>query len=370
LKRIDYLILKEIVGPWAFGVGLFTALIMAGTYLGRLTGFLVNGTSAAVVGELFMLYLPALLVKTFSMSMLLAGLLGFGRLSSDSEIVALKAGGASLPRIVRSVFLASVAVSVVTFAFNEIVVPKAAKTALALTTQLLREGKVGGKAFAQPVVRDGKVVAMVNAVRADLSTNILKGVTVLVYDADQKESMLLIAPTVRYNPSALQDWKIEGEAHIVPIKDPRAVVNLTGGAWPAGVPKPTGTLEDMLVKKDDYDQYTISEIKARIAQMKRDKDKEPEDIRDYEYGYYNKYSVAFAALVFGTLGAVLGIRNHRTGTAAGFALAVGIIFGYITLANFMNVWATGGVLPPWVASFAPLCIGAVACGVIIYRRNS
>ncbi|RYG24707.1 YjgP/YjgQ family permease [bacterium] len=370
LKRVDYLVLKEIVGPWTFGVGLFTALIMAGTYLGRLTGFLVGGTSPLLVGQLFLLYLPALLVKTFSMSMLLAGLLGFGRLSSDSEIVALKASGASLPRIIRPVFLAALVVSIVTFAFNEIVVPKAAKTALSLTTQLLREGKVGGKAFAQPIVRDGKIVAMINAVRADLSTNLLKGVTVLVYDKEGKESMLLIAPAVRFNPRAIQDWRIEGGARIVPIEDPRAVMDLTGGAWPAGIPKPTGTLEDMLVKKDDYDQYTISEIRVRIAQMKRDGDKEPQDIRDYEYGYFNKYSVAFAALVFGTLGAVLGIRNHRTGTAAGFALAVGIIFGYITLANFMNVWASGGILPPWAASFAPLCIGAVACGVIIYRRNA
>jgi lipopolysaccharide export LptBFGC system permease protein LptF len=76
-----------------------------------------------------------------------------------------------------------------------------------------------------------------------------------------------------------------------------------------------------------------------------------------------------AAFIFGTLGATLGIRNQRTGTSVGFAIAIAIIFSYFALANFMSVFSQGGIFPPYVASFAPIAIGLIASGVIIWRRN-
>ncbi|MBC8065622.1 MAG: LptF/LptG family permease [Chlorobia bacterium] len=96
----------------------------------------------------------------------------------------------------------------------------------------------------------------------------------------------------------------------------------------------------------------------------------PSENRNYQYGYWNKIALPLAAFIFGTLGAALGIRNHRTGTAAGFALAVAIIFGYFTVANFMNVWALNGAIAPYVASFSPIAIGFIAAVFIIWRRNA
>lgn len=368
MRRIDRLVLGELAAPWGFGVGLFTALLMAGTYLGRLTGFIVGGASPGLVVELLALYLPPLLVKTFSMSMLLAGLLGFGRLSADSEIVALKASGASVPRIVRPVVLASLVVALVTFAFNELIVPPAAARAVAIANELARSGKIGGKPDAHVVIQDKKLVLSITALGYDVANGTLKGVTAIAYDKYEQPAWLLTAPTVIFRGQ--DDWRIGEGARIVPVADPRAVIRLKGGAWPKELPKPKGTLESLFSSDKEYDAYTLAQLRAKIVQMRHDGDHSENDIRDFEYGYYNKFSVALAALVFGTLGAALGIGHHRSGgTASGFALAVGIIFGYVTLANFMNVWARGGVLPPWAASFAPLCIGIVACGVIIKRRN-
>jgi lipopolysaccharide export system permease protein len=368
LKRLDYLILKELASPWTFGVGLFTAILLAAGPLNKITSFLAGGASPALVGKLVLLFMPALLVKTFSMSILLAGLLGFGRLSSDSEIVAMQAGGASIPRIIAPVIGLSLLISAVTFWFNDSIVPQAARTAVSLAEQLAKEGKIGGTAYSKPQFSKGKLTMMINARNVDLGTQTMQGVSIILYDKNEKETTVLLAPRAQYKGPS--DWRILDELKIIPLSDPRAVTILHGGAWPVGVPQINKSLADLFVKDDDYDSYTIAELRTKIAQMKVDQDKKITDIRDFEYGYFNKFSVALAALVFGTLGSVLGIRNHRTGTASGFALAVGIIFGYVLLANFMNVWARSGFLPPWAASFAPLCIGAVACGVIIYRRNA
>ena len=277
-----------------------------------------------------------------------------------------------MPRIVLPVFLASLLVSLVTFWFNDAVVPRAQKTALELGDRLAQSGKVAGQPVAKAIVKDGKIKAFLNAKNVDLATQTLQGVAVTVYDNDEKPVAQLLAPNARFKGT--DDWAIVGAARIVPLDadvNPREVVRLQDGAWPKGaVPPPTGTFADLVAKADDYDAYTIADLRAKIAQLRRDRSETEKKIRDFEYGYYNKFSVAFAALVFGTLGAGLGIQNRRSGAASGFAMAVGIIFGYVMLANFMNVWAGSGLIPPWAASFAPLCIGGVACGVIIYRRNS
>ena len=43
MSRIDKLVLQEIFGPWGFGVAIFTVLIMAGTYLFKITDYIVQG---------------------------------------------------------------------------------------------------------------------------------------------------------------------------------------------------------------------------------------------------------------------------------------------------------------------------------------
>jgi lipopolysaccharide export LptBFGC system permease protein LptF len=50
-------------------------------------------------------------------------------------------------------------------------------------------------------------------------------------------------------------------------------------------------------------------------------------------------------------------------------MAVGIIFAYDMLANMLNTFAEGGVIPPYVASFTPLVVGALCALVIMKRRN-
>ena len=80
-------------------------------------------------------------------------------------------------------------------------------------------------------------------------------------------------------------------------------------------------------------------------------------------------ALPLAALVFGLLGAPLGIRNHRAGNATGFGLAIAIIFLYFLLTNVMAIAAQGGLVPSYVASFLPVLIGLVTAIVLVQRRN-
>jgi lipopolysaccharide export system permease protein len=367
------LVIKELVGPWVFGVGMFSSLLIAATYLGRLAGYLVMGIPVSLVMELTAMLLPAMVVKTFSMSMLLSSLLAFGRLSSDSEIVALRAGGASLFRIIFPVAVFSLVVAMGTFAFNESIVPTAGQRSVALENRIAQIRTPGvGPPLSKAISHNGRLQLGISAAHVDTATGELHGFSAVVYDSHEKPIQIMTAPLVLWaGPNSPQKFLVPQGARIISLVDPRSEVDVTGEIWPGEVP-PIGMTFGALIaiKDDDFDAINMRELADRIRIHREKDDLNKHDMANYQYGYWNKISVPLAALVFGCLGAVLGIRNHRTGTAAGFALAVAIIFGYFMLANFMNVWALGGVMPAWVASFSPLVIGIVATIVIMKRRNA
>lgn len=368
MKLVDRLILKEILGPWCFGIGLFSSLLMAGTYLNKIADWVVQGIPSGIILQLVLLLFPAILVKTFTMATLLAALLGFGRLSSDSELVALRAGGASVSRIVRPVTLFSVVIALCTFGFNEVVVPGAATRARGIMADIANAGgKRSGNPVAFPLSDKGGLRLYV--VSKAWSGDTMQGVTVVFYDKTGAVSNYLQTSQMQWRPLDGR-WRISGQSTILSA-DGRDVIRTTD-IWPDDLgPSVTRTPTDIgLFGNNDPDLLSMREVQAQIQRGKELGDVSEAKLRNMEYWFWSKISVPLAAVIFGTLGAVLGIRNHRTGTASGFALAVAIIFAYVTMVQFLNVWAQGGVLPPWLASFAPILFGAIAAGTIMAKRNT
>jgi lipopolysaccharide export system permease protein len=210
--------------------------------------------------------------------------------------------------------------------------------------------------------------AMVMAQDLNLADQTLSGVTLKAIGSDGKPTFFLEAAGLHYESN--KEWRILGPATLMSA-DGRDFSKIPGDLWPGQLPKLKTPPEDIGAKElNNPDYFTVSEVRELIAKSQFDKSITPEKRRNFEYWLWSKFSVPLAAFVFGILGAALGIRSHRAGTATGFALAVGIMFAYMTIANFMNVWAMGGVIPPFVASFTPIVLGLGAALVIMWRRNT
>lgn len=384
MARVDRVVLKDIVPHWLFGVGLFAALLMAATYLGRVMGFIVDGVPPLMVMELFGLLMMPILTKTFAMSVLLATLLGFGRLSADSEIVALRAAGASIYRIVWPVFLFSLAMAILTFAFNEKLVPVTETRYRTLAATLVKSAKPKDpKPFTQTFVADRKLRAAVVAQSVNPATQEFRGVTVIAYDDQGARSFVMFADRLEFSADAtallldpgnyinraLSHWRVSGHVRVI-SPDLATVIKPGDDVWPSEMPLINQNFSQFNASRDvDPDSFTMQSLREFILFHRKQGDMEPQMLHNYEYGYWNKIAVPLAALMFGVLGAVLGIRSHRTGTASGYGQAIGITFLFVMLANLMNIWAEGGVIPAWSAAFTPLVIGSIAAGVIMWRRN-
>jgi len=368
MKRLDAVVYREIIGPWCFGVGMFSVIVFAGNFLFQFSNYLVQGAPIGMIVELTLLILPGVIIKTFPMSILLAALLSFGRLSSDSEIIAMRAAGVSVLRMMRPVTYFSAAVAIISFALNEIIVPPATLKGLAIQDKIVTQIHANGDQPLAFVMKDkGRVTALISALDFNLSSRTLQGVTITSYGKDEKPTFVLLAPVFQNTDG--QNWRIIGGSHITAV-DGSYSAELTGDTWPQEVARLQATPQDLLRQNlKNLDGFSAKEMLKQIHEAKANGDTMRKQIANLEFGFWNKFALPLAALVYGLLGAPLGIRNVRTGAASGFATSIGIIAAYVMLANLMSVYAMGGAIPAYVASFTPLVIGLIAAGVIIWRRN-
>ena len=86
MKIIDRYLLREMAGPFVFGVLAFVVFFISANILFKLTELVGElGLSMWTAGELFLLWLPRFVVLTFPLATLVAVLVAFGRLSGTAN---------------------------------------------------------------------------------------------------------------------------------------------------------------------------------------------------------------------------------------------------------------------------------------------
>lgn len=117
-------ILREHVGPFLFGLITIVFLFLLNVIfrdLGRLLG---KGVPTGVLFEFFGLNLAWIVALAIPMAVLVATLTAFGRLSSDNEIVALKASGVHLYRLIAPVLVVAILLAIGVERFHNSVLPE------------------------------------------------------------------------------------------------------------------------------------------------------------------------------------------------------------------------------------------------------
>jgi lipopolysaccharide export system permease protein len=370
VKRLDKLVFGELAGPWAFGVAIFTVLIMAGSFLFELTRYLSEGVDPITTLQLVALLLPGIMAKTFPMAMLLAALLAFGRLSGDSEITALKAAGVSVGRMMLPVFFFSFGVFLLAFFFTEEIVPSASLRATELRTDIDTELRDRSE---QPifydVYEDGILRALITAKDFSLASRTLSDAHIVTFNTEGERESVFFVEDLEYVGE--EDWEARGETSgFILSEDNFISFASSDGVWPEQVAQPSMSPEDLLARTlRDLDALSMAQMAEQIRKEKANPNANQDQVANLEFGYWNKIALPLASVVFGLVGATLGIRNARTGASTGFWLSVIIIFGYLMITNALSIFARGGAVPAWVASFTPVAIGLIVAAVLIGKRN-
>ena len=102
-KIVHRYVFREIVVPFLFGLSVFTFILLIARLLKLIELVVTRGVPVLNILQLLSYIMPAFLEVTVPMAMLLAILIAFGRLSADSEMVALRSSGLSLYQLIAPV---------------------------------------------------------------------------------------------------------------------------------------------------------------------------------------------------------------------------------------------------------------------------
>jgi len=139
VKLTTKYILTELIGPLFFGLAVITFVLIMDFILDILNLIISKGLDWKTIMEVFALNLAWMLALSVPMSVLVAALMAFGRVSADNEITALNACGVPLYRIVTPALLASAVLALGLVWFNNEILPEANHRARLLMTDITQK---------------------------------------------------------------------------------------------------------------------------------------------------------------------------------------------------------------------------------------
>jgi lipopolysaccharide export system permease protein len=352
---------------------LFTSVaVTVGTVFELVRKVAESGLPVGIAFQVFLLKMPDFIVLAFPMSMILTTLMVYGRLSSDSELIALRSCGISIYRLVIPAIIFSFFVTGLTFAFNELIVPAAnyrasytLENALKQDEIPIREHNIFYPEYQRVRLPDSdkKVNVLVRLFYAEEFENgEMQGVTIL--DRSQEGiTQIISSESAVWNPTQTTWDFYEGTVYLV---DPdgsyrniarfdhkelhlsRAPLDLASDDREYGEMNIAQTQEYLQLMKMSGDQKKVIKTQVRIQQ---------------------KYALPFVCVVFGLLGASLGSRPGRTNRATSFGISVMIIFAYYLLSFITGAMGQKAILTPFMAAWLPTLLGLGVAGFFLYRTS-
>jgi len=377
LPLIDRWLLGQIIPPMIFAISAFTVISLSvGVMFDLIRKIVEFGLPLFLALKVLFFSLPSFLVLSFPMAVLLSTLLAYGKLSNNSELLALKSLGIKPSRIISPAIALSIFMTGLTFYFNDNLVPKSNK--LAETT--LRAGI--GSSFSGEEGKDNIMFSRYGS-RIDASNkkstktntflthifyaswyenNIMEGVTVLDFSREDFQQILK-AKTGRFDKKN-SSW-IFSEGSIVSIAPSGQTTNIQFKEYT--YPFVEGPLELAKVPKDASEMTLKQALKAEKIYKKTGNLKE---IRRIQVRIQEKFTLPCACIVFGLIGSSLGSKsNLRSSKSQGFGLSVILILIYYVMSFIFSSFGVKGLLTPIIAAWLPVLI-SMGGGIYFLRKSS
>ena len=377
IPLIDRWLLGQIIPPMIFAISAFTVISLSvGVMFDLIRKIVEYGLPLFLALKVLFFSLPRFLVLSFPMAVLLSTLLAYGKLSSNSELLALKSLGIKTSRIISPAIALSIFMTGLTFYFNDNLVPISNK--LAVTT--LRAGI--GSSFSSEKGK-GNIMFSRYGSRIDASTkkptkvntflthifyaswyenNIMQGVTVLDFSREDFQQILK-ANTAKFDKKN-SSW-IFSEGSIVSIAPSGQTTNINFKEYT--YPFEEGPLELAKVPKDATQMTLKQALNAEKIYKKTGNLKE---IRRIQVRIQEKFTLPCACIVFGLIGSSLGSKsNLRSSKSQGFGLSVILILIYYVMSFVFSSFGVKGLLTPIFAAWLPVLI-SMGSGIYFLKKSS
>ena len=372
LSVMNFYIIRELILPFLFGMGIFTSLgLSIGAVFELIRKVTDSGLYWGVAAKILLLKTPEFIVFAFPMSILLATLMTYSRLSSDSELIALRSVGVNIYRLIMPAIAFSLCIVAITFLFNNFVAPAASYEASVTLKQALGETRPNFETqnilfpeYADAEVENGEKKEVLARLfyAEEFNGEQMKNITVLDRSS-RSMSQIVVARSAKWN--VLENiWDFyDGTIYLVGADGSyNNIVRFQHQQL--ALPQ---TALDITKKDKKTNEMNIIEARKYLEVIEHSAD-EPR-IRKWQVRIQEKIALPFACLVFALIGAVLGIQPQNSSKATSFGICIGLIFGYYLLSFISQSLGISGVVPPWLAAWLPNFLGLGAAGGLLAKAT-
>jgi lipopolysaccharide export system permease protein len=352
-------ILREHAAPFFVTMGGLTAVLLIGNIIRFTELIIAKGVSPADIVRLILYLIPYLLVFTVPMATLIAMTLAFGRLSTDYELIAMRASGIAPFRLVLPMLLVGAAISGLLLIVNDRVVPA---SHLAFRRQLKAIGIKQPTAYLESgtFIKDFPPYVMF-----------------IYHVAGRKlEHVRIYEP----QPAGPTRTIIAERGEFQRLPDRRGVkLRLYDGtldeadpAHPGAFYKVTFTTYDINLRTDTDDPERLGKkwkdmTFRELLDERRRMERQGVQTMPLSLELHKRVASSFAAIVFVLFGLALGLRLHHHERLIGYVWVLGIFLLYYLALVGMGTVALKGWLPAWLATWTPNLLGAAVGGLMLSR---
>jgi LPS export ABC transporter permease LptF/LPS export ABC transporter permease LptG len=335
MRILDRYIVREVFRHALLGLAVFTFVFFVPQLVRLMALFVRHTGSGSQILELFLCLFPGVFTFTLPMAVLIGVLLGLGRMSADSEIIALTALGIGRRRILLPVGVLALAGALVTLCMTLWLGPLAVHRYRTLETDLI----ASQVSFAvQPRVFDERFPKLVLYVN-DVSASGTQWHGVFLAEAGGESGSQLTLAENAIVIAEPKEGKLElhlrgGTTHEFSREDPdRYSVTAFGQSdWPI---EANGLVPAQPRELSNSERSLRALINLNGS-----------DWREARVELHRRLAFPVACLVFALVAVPLGAQPRRGGRAAGSLLAVIIIASYYLLTVIGAGLARQSVLPP------------------------
>ena len=374
---MDRWLIEQILPPMIFAISAFTVISLSvGVMFDLIRKIVEFGLPLFLALKVLFYSLPSFLVLSFPMAVLLSTLLAYGKLSANSELLALKSLGIKTSRIIAPAIAVSIFMTGLTFYFNDNLVPASNK----LAESTLRGGI--GSSFSsekgksnimfsrygsriksstnQPSKTNTYLTHIFYA--SEFENNIMKGVTVLDFSREDIQQILK-AKSARFDKKNSSWIFLEGS--LVSINPNGQTTNIQFQKY--RYPFVEGPLDLARVPKDATEMSVKQALEAERIYKETGNLKE---VRRIQVRIQEKFTLPCACIVFGLIGSSLGSKsNLRSSKSQGFGLSVILILIYYVMSFVFSSFGVKGLFNPIIATWLPVLI-SMGGGIYFLRKSS
>jgi LPS export ABC transporter permease LptF/LPS export ABC transporter permease LptG len=346
MKRIHSVIKKETIPPAVIAMVVLTFIVFTREF-GRLAELFIrkNVDPFTILKAIFYL-LPGILLFTLPFAFLIGVLIGFARLSVDSEIIAMRAGGISTTQMLRPVLAGGLLVAVLTGVFSFWLLPAGNWNLRMLRTEINVapvQTDIDSRVF-----YENYPGALLYIADIDLNRSVWKGV--FLADSKDGEPRMILADEGKVMSSSggrrIQLHFVNGSVYSRNNAEPEKDSISHFGTLDIPIAIQTGPVPHKVKRPIDKNTGDLFlDISGADPKMSH------ESLVELN----RRMALPLAPIIFSFLGVALGIRTPRGGRGSGFIVSLAVSVAYFVLFATGSTLSKSGVLPiiigVWGANF-------------------